>query len=241
MSAGKIDTLIVIPARGGSKGVPRKNIRIVHGRPLIEYAIQTALSTRNADHVVVSTEDEEIASISRKIGIEVIQRPAEFAEDHVNLTAVIRHARTVFEARGIRLKRLVSLQPTSPLITPASVSDAIQLHVDTDCDSVVSITRVIHGHPYWTKSFDPETNAINYFLDIDMDQYTQKQDLPLCFTYTGGIYIRNAELLKNGNGFCLGNDIRGYLVSAEEAIDIEVEEDLRYFEFLLKEKKYKNI
>jgi CMP-N,N'-diacetyllegionaminic acid synthase len=239
MPDNKIATLIVIPARGGSKGIIRKNVRMLGGTPLIGYAIRTAMATQEADHVVVSTEDEEIASVSENLGVEVLHRPVELAADHVTLTAVIHHAKTVFESTGTRLKRIVSLQPTSPLVRPESVSKAIRLHRETACDAVVSLSKIIHGHPYWTKSLDPRSKKISRFIDVDMDQYPQKQDLPACFTYSGGFYIRKTELLQaeSKSGYCLGSDVRGYVLSHEETLDIDVEEDLNYFEYRLGKKK----
>ena len=225
---------MIIPARGGSKGVPGKNLRIVGGQPLIAYAIETALNTRCIDLVMVSTDDEQIASVSKDLGVDIIHRPPDLAGDDVSLPEVIKHAKLFFNDEGILPKRFVSLQCTCPLITVQSLTNAIELHEKTRCDSVVSITKIIHGHPYWAKSFNSGTGKISKFLDIDVFKYPQKQDLPSCFTYTGGFYIRKTELLNESKGFYLGEDIRGYLLPSEyEALDIDTEEDMLYFEFLI--------
>jgi CMP-N-acetylneuraminic acid synthetase len=199
----------------------------------VAYAIQTALSARGVDIVAVSTEDEEIASVSRSLGAEIIKRPDELAEDEVSLPEVIKHAKLYLEDKEIVPKRFISLQPTGPLITSQSLTEAIALHERTNCDSVISIAEVTHGHPYWAKSYDPETGKVSSFLDINFQRYPQKQDLPRCYMYTGGFYIRKTELLNELGGFYLGKDIRGYLLSPEETLDIDTEEDLRFFDFLI--------
>lgn len=231
-----MENIIVIPARGGSKGVPRKNLRTVGGQPLVAYGIETALNTPGIDLVAVSTEDEEIACVSRDLGAEIIDRPSQLARDEVSLPEVIKHAKIFFEEKGIYPKRYISLQPTGPLITSKSLTEATELHKETNCDSVVSVAEVIHGHPYWAKSFDPETRKIANFLDVDVLKYPQKQDLPRCYMYTGGFYIRKTELLNESKGFYLGEDIRGYLLPSEEALDIDTEGDLHYFEFLISQR-----
>ncbi len=231
----EVENVVVIPARGGSKGVPRKNLRIVEGLPLVAYAIRTALNIRDVDRVAVSTEDEEIASVSSSLGVEIIKRPEELAEDEISLPEVIKHAKIFLEKKGIFSKRYISLQPTGPLITSQSISKAISLHERTNCDSVVSIAEITHGHPYWIKSYDRASGKLDSFLDVEVHKYPQKQDLPRCYTYTGGFYIRKTEMLNELSGFYLGEDIRGYLLTADEALDIDSEEDMRYFEFLINE------
>ena len=228
-----INNIIVIPARGGSKGIYRKNLRSVCGKSLIEYSIKTALNTPDINLVAVSTEDAQIASVSRDSGVEIIDRPIELATDAVSLPDVIKHAKIFFEEKGICPERYISFQPTAPLITSKSLTEAIALHKVTKCDSVVSITKVINGHPYRFKSLEPETNKVSNFLDVDAHKYPQKQDLPRCYVYTGGFYIRKTELLNESKGFYLGKDIRGYQIPSEESLDINTEEDIRYFEYLL--------
>ena len=97
----EVENVVVIPARGGSKGVPRKNLRIVEGLPLVAYAIRTALNIRDVDRVAVSTEDEEIASVSSSLGVEIIKRPEELAEDEISLPEVIKHAKIFLEKKAI--------------------------------------------------------------------------------------------------------------------------------------------
>ena len=228
-----MENIVIIPARGGSKGVLRKNLQIVDGRPLVAFAIQTALDVSDVDVVAVSTEDEEIASVSEGLGVKVIERPHELAKDEVSLPEVIKHAKVYFEDQGIIPQRYISLQPTGPLITTQSLNGAIKLHQDINCDSIVSLVEVTHGHPFWAKQYDSETGKVVSFLDVEVHRYPQKQDLPPCYMYTGGFYIRKTELLNEPEGFYLGNDIRGYLLPPKEALDIDTEIDMHYFEFFI--------
>ena len=235
-----MENIIIIPARGGSKGVHRKNLRVVDGKPLVAYAIQTAIAVHGTNIVAISTEDKEIASVCIDLGVQIIDRPTELAKDDISLPEVIKHAKLFFEEKEIYSERYISFQPTGPMITSKSLTQAIALHKETKCDSVVSLTEVTHGHPYWAKNYDPETGKVDNFLDVNVYRYPQKQDLPKCYMYTGGFYIRKTELLDATGGFYLGKDIRGYILTAEEALDIDWEEDLRFFEFLISDKKNKN-
>ena len=228
-----MDSIIIIPARGGSKTVPRKNLKNINGKPLIAYAIETAKKTRTKGYVVVSTDDQEIANVSQNYGANIIERPSELAKDEISLPAVIKHAKESLESDGILADRYISLQPTAPLVSVKSLGDAISLHKELGCDSLVSIKLVTHGHPYRIKKFDDSNFKISSFLDVDVFKYPQKQDLPPCYMSTGGFTIRRRKLFGNSDEFYLGNDIRGFLLPETEAIDIDTEEDLNYFRYLI--------
>ena len=228
-----IDTVIVIPARGGSKGIPRKNLKLINGKPLISFAINIAKNVKSAQKIIVSTDDNEIYEVSKKYDIDVIERPSQLANDNINLLPVNQHALKVLSNQDIYPNWIVSLQPTSPLILSSSIDEAINLIYQTNCDSVSSMSRVIHNHPYWTKKIDQKTKRINDFIKENGDEYLQKQDLPTCYSYTGGFYIRNRNILQNGTGKGLGSDARGYVVSQKESLDIDYEQDLQYFRYLI--------
>ncbi len=146
--------LVVITARGGSKGVPRKNIRMVAGKPLIAYTIETALQVRKQVHrIIVSTEDDEIAGISRKFGAEVpFMRPAELAEDKTPSLPVLQHAlRFVEEQDSTRMDWVLLLQPASPLRTREDILAALELARKGGCDSIISVVQTpIHPLIYET-------------------------------------------------------------------------------------------
>ncbi len=230
----KIDNIIVIPARGGSKGIPRKNLQLINGKPLISYIIKIALKVKSICRVIVSTDDDEIADVSKNYGAEVVRRPPELATDNINLLPVNKHVLKILEDDQNFPHCVVSLQPTSPLLQSLSVNEALKLQKTTDCDSVSSIGIVKHNHPYWIKSMDPVTKRINNFTEINGDKYLQKQDLPICYSYTGGFYIRKSEIIRTGVGKGLGTDSRGFVVSDKEALDIDYPIDLEFFRYLMR-------
>jgi CMP-N-acetylneuraminic acid synthetase len=143
--------LAIVPARGRSKGVARKNLRLLSGRPLIAYTIEAALASRYISHLIVSTEDAEIADVSRSLGADVpFVRPLELALDHSSQLDVVLHAlESVEGSRQITYKMVLLLQPTTPLRTTADIDNAVEKLMVTDADSVVSFHQVEQGHPYY--------------------------------------------------------------------------------------------
>ena len=222
-------TIVVIPARGGSKAIPRKNLVDLGGRPLIAWSIETALTIQTTgfvDQVVVSTEDKEISQVARKYGADLpFVRPAKLAEDEISIIPVLQNA---LENLGWPIDYILSLQPTAPFVKASSLIDAINLIKSTGCDSVVSVTRIHHAHPYRVYSLT-ENKALNPLFKQG-ERYLQKQDLPPYHTFSGGFYLRKAKLLLSWNNkdFCLGDDIRGLELDSKESLDIDSIEDLEY-------------
>ena len=144
MNSGKPRVIAVIPARGGSKGIPRKNIRPLLGKPLIAYTIEAALKSKRIDRVVVSTEDEEIAEISQRWGAEVVRRPEELARDDSPSVDTILHAVDWFEEQGERFDIVVMLEATSPLRKEDDLDNAIGLLIKNldKADSLVSFAGI---------------------------------------------------------------------------------------------------
>lgn len=229
-----MSVLLVIPARGGSKGIPRKNLQPVAGRPLISYAIEHALAAATVDHVLVSTEDPEIAEVAHAWGAEVpFMRPSELAKDHISLIPVVAHAAKTTDALGWKVSVVVSLQPTAPLLRSSTIDAGVRTLLDTGCDSVVSVRKVDHNHPYRIQQMD-DANRITPLLS-EGEQYLQRQDLPVFYAFSGGLYVRKGQLLHDWSGgdFCLGSDRRAIEVSAEESINIDTPLDLKLFRVLL--------
>src|SRR5207244_11534440 len=149
---GLMNVLAVIPARGGSKSIPRKSLVDGAGRPLIAGAIAAAREAKRLDRVVVSTEDEEIAEIARKWGAEVpCVRPSELATDTVSLIPVVQHALAAMDVLGFRADAVVSMQATSPGLRGADLDAAVAKLEESGADSVATVLRVEHEHPYWAK------------------------------------------------------------------------------------------
>lgn len=226
--------LLVIPARGGSKGIPRKNLQQVNGQPLIAYAINNALASQMVDRVIVSTEDEEIAETAKKLGAEVpFLRPAELATDQVSLIPVVAHAAGEMVALGFAADLVVSLQPTTPFISGKIIDQAICLQKETGCDSVVSVVKVTHNHPYRVQQLREDGSLTPFFPEGE--KFLQRQDLPVFYAFSGGLYSRKRQLLEHWSGkdFCLGETRRAVVVSEQEALNIDRPVDLQLFEAVL--------
>jgi len=189
-----MEYLGLIPARGGSKGVPRKNIKIIHGHPLIAWTIRAALDSNLLDRVVVSTEDEEIAAVSRKYGAEVLVRPKELAEDHTISRDVIAHA---LEATGAR--RSVLLQATSPVRSPGLIDKVITAFQNGDWDSMAT--------------------GFKYPLYPPHGVEHRRQDIEYVFVNDGSVIVSTGETVLGGSLF--GRQAGTIVTTREENVDID--------------------
>jgi CMP-N-acetylneuraminic acid synthetase len=236
--------LTVIPARGGSKGVPRKNVRELCGRPLIYYVINAAMGCDLIDKVIMSTDDEEIAQKAKGCGAEVpFMRPKEISGDKVSLIPVVQHALKYFDGIGLRYDAVISLQPTSPFVTTSVLCRVIEKMEETGCDSIVSVHEIIHGHPYRAKRLINGDKLDNFFEGFNGDLFLQKQDRPPAYAYNGAVYLRKRELIENysGKDFGLGRDVRAIIMDPIESINIDTETDFRIAEILMNDRsKNKN-
>ncbi|WP_167837469.1 acylneuraminate cytidylyltransferase family protein [Halosimplex halophilum] len=222
------DTVAVVPARGGSKGVPRKNLRTIDGQPLVSYQIETALAAERIDRVILSTDDEEIAEIGQKYGAEVpFIRPASLSQDDVPVIAVVKHALEYLIEENSRPTQIHCLQPTSPFTTPEQVDKAAVKLRNTDCDSVVAVERITDTHPH--RAYRLEGDRIAPLEGITDETPNQRQDRPDTFGFTGAIYARKPKLLLNWDktDFALGTDIRAIIQREESTIEIDTEFQLR--------------
>lgn len=225
----------VIPARGSSKSVPRKNLQRIAGKPLIAHVIEEALRSKLLNRVIVSTEDEEIAKVARSYGAEVpFTRPKELARDEVSIIPVVQHAmRYLDENESWRADVIASIQPTSPLTEATDIDSAITKLIETGCDSVVSVCKIAHGHPYWAMRLDGDRPTP---LNPEGYRYLQKQDLPPFYTINGALYIRRRSVLENWDGrdFGLGKDVRAIVMDEIKSIDIDTPLDLMVAEAVIK-------
>jgi CMP-N-acetylneuraminic acid synthetase len=235
----ELKVLAVIPARGGSKGLPGKNLRVLRGKPLICYMIKHALASKYIAKVVVSTDDKKIAEIALDYGAEVpFLRPKELALDTTPLNPVLHHAMTYYDSIGWKVDAIISLQPTSPLITPDIIDSTIELFVNTGCDSVVTVSEIKHGHPYRAKKLHDDGKLENFCKEFDGDQFINRQERPPAYAYNGAIYLRKREIVANwnGKGVGLGKDCRGVVIGHEYAVNIDDKFDFKLAEFLLGER-----
>ncbi|WP_298500324.1 cytidylyltransferase domain-containing protein [uncultured Methanobrevibacter sp.] len=220
--------LVVIPARGGSKGIPRKNLRLLNNKPLISYSIETAKACEYVDDVVVTTDDSQIALIAEKFGASVIRRSPELATDEVTLDPVVHDAmiqkeKLAFDEYDI----IITLQPTSPLITTQTLDRVIEKFDDFSLDSVLSV--VDDRHLSWGYDEDNKRYFPNYIERLDADQ------LPKSFRETGAILATRRQFVREDSR--LGTNIGIVEVSREERVNIQTYEDWWIAENYLQKKR----
>lgn len=227
--------LAVIPARGGSKGVPRKNIRSVCGKPMIAYTIETALAAQDLFYrIIVSTDDEEIADVARRYGAAVpFLRPAELAGDTVPTVPVLQHAaRFVEQQDNIRLDWLCLLQPTDPLRTVEDIKMAMRLGQAGDCDSVISVVQVSAVHPILMKRIEGD-KLLPYC--IEEKEGTRRQEYqPPAYMRNGAIYLTRRDVLMERSSIW-GDVIRPYIMPPQRSVGVDSELDLKLVELLMQE------
>ena len=220
----------IIPARGGSKGVPNKNIKMLAGKPLITYTIEESLKSKHIDRTIVSTENKKIAEISKKYGAEIIERPTELADDDTPTLPVLKHAVNHLEkVEGYSADIVVLLQPTSPLRKVSDIDIAIEKFLKSDADLVVSVIEMKH-HPFW--SFEIDGDKLRPFVK-DGFKTIKRQDLPRVYTVNGAIYVMSAERARSDSIF--GGDMRAVVMSEEKSVDIDTPLDFKITELLIKE------
>ncbi len=220
--------LALVPARGGSKGIPRKNVKPFCGKPLIAWSIEAGLTSGAVDRVVVSTDNEEIAEAARAAGAEVpFMRPAELAEDTTPTLPVLQHAvQWLKENEGYAPDYVLLLEPTSPGRQAFHIKEAIELVGKTGADSVIALGNVPgHFNYHWQVDLKEDGKA----LLVDGTPWPQvirrRQDLPPMYFRNGAFYLFKTELLFADTPSLYGSDVRGYLVGPEYSIDIDSPKD----------------
>lgn len=227
--------IAIIPARGGSKTIPRKNIKPFNGKPLIYYAIAEAKKSQYPSRVLVSTEDREIAQIAREYGAGVIPRPLDLAQDDAPLLLALQHVIKYLEqVEDYHPDVIVTLQPTSPLRTAEDIDRAIKKFLQTECDSVVSVCEVEHP-PHWM--FTLEGDKLKPVIEGG-EGITQRQDAPKVYRLNGAVYVTHRDVIIKESRE-LGNDTRAYIMPPERSIDINTDLDFKLAELLMKERKWK--
>ena len=225
--------IAIIPARGGSKGIPGKNLALLSGKPLISYTINSALNSGNVDRIFVSTDDDAIRVAALKLGAEVpFVRPMELATDMAPMIDVLKHALSWYVSQSDDLEALILLQPTSPFRTSQHIDDSVDLFRSREADSVVSVVEVPH-------QFNPMSvmrAGDNGFLVIENEfsgMPTRRQDKPKFFARNGpSVLVCRPHVIKNGSLY--GARCFPYLMSPEDSLDIDEPNDLLNAENILK-------
>ncbi len=213
--------LAIIPARGGSKGVPRKNIKLLGDKPLLWYTYQAAKSSNLFDEILLSTDDEEIASIGKEIGFMVpFLRPIELATDAAKSIDVVIHTLNELQKSNRTYDAVILLQPTSPFREKGIINKSFDIFIKTGADSLVSVKKVPHQfNPHWVFKVNE-----NNFLSIstgDEELISRRQELPDAYYRDGQIYITTVEVLLNQKAFT-GKKL-AYLLNTYEGADINID------------------
>jgi len=227
----KYNILGVITARGGSRGIPGKNIKILGSKPLIAYTIDAAQKSNLITHLIVSTDDEEIAAVCKKYGADVpFMRPKELAQDTTPHLPVMQHAiETVEERLGTKFDYAVILQPTSPFRTVDDIDRTIQKLIDTDADSAVALVDIDNSHPMKAKRLEGDT-VLPYTMSET--EGTRRQDLPVAYKRSGAVYVMRRDILMDQSSL-YGERVVGHVVPKERSVDIDDEFDWLKAEYML--------
>jgi CMP-N,N'-diacetyllegionaminic acid synthase len=225
----------IIPARGGSRRVPRKNIRLLAGKPLIAYTIEAALHSTSIERLVVSTDDEEIAEVARKWGAEVpFLRPAELAKSDTPDQPVFLHVLEWLKNNDdYEPEIVVNLRPTTPFKTPQIIDRVVKKIRDTGADVVRTMTLVegVH-HPYWMYRLSEDGSAELISGDIKLSKYYQRQLLPPVYRINGVVDAMKTHIIYKEN--ILDNqNMKGVIISEKESMDVDTEFDFMHCEYIL--------
>jgi N-acylneuraminate cytidylyltransferase/CMP-N,N'-diacetyllegionaminic acid synthase len=226
--------LAVIPARGGSKGISRKNIQLLLGKPLLAYTIEAAQQARSLGRILVSTEDPEIAKIASQFGAEVpFLRPSELARDETPTLPVLQHVLTRLKAlENFEPEIIVLLQPTSPLRRASDIDRAVALLQKSGADSVVSLCLAEYS-PFWMRRL--EGDRVLPFLP-DAPEYLRRQDLPPVYQLNGAVYVTRRRVLLEQSRL-LGDDTRGIVMDVESSVDIDKPLDWKTAALIMQERQ----
>ena len=203
--------LAIIPARGGSKRLPRKNILDLCGKPLISWSIEAALKSKYISKVVVSSDDEEILNISSNFGADIIKRPYELANDTATTFDTVKHTIDNFE----NYDYIVLLQPTSPLRNVKHIDEAIELLEEKQADAIVSVCEMDHS-PLWSNTLPKDGNMNNFLRDEVLNK--RSQDLEKYYRVNGAVYICKTDKLLENKSFFLKDNIFAYIMDRKSSI-----------------------
>ncbi len=220
--------LAIIPARGGSKRLPRKNVLDLQGKPLIAWTIEASINSKYIDRTIVSTDTNEISTISKQFKADVIIRPTELSTDTASSYDAILHT---IDSISEKYDYIVLLQPTSPLRTSQHIDEAIVKLIQKKADAIVSICEMEHS-PLWSNTL-PDNGSMKHFLKKEIKN-KRSQDLPLYYHLNGAIYICDLEQLKKEKSFIIEENIYSYIMNGFSSVDIDNRIDLELAKVLIR-------
>lgn len=224
----------LVTARGGSKGVPRKNVRHVGGKPLIAWSIEEALASSRLDRVIMSTDDPEILHIAGQYGAETpFLRPDALARDESGHAGVVIHAINWLLTQGDEPRYIMTLQPTSPFRSAEDIDAAIELAYAHDAKAVMSV-KPSTEHPMWAKLINSK-GELRPFIRDDLTG-ARRQSLPECYTINGAIYLNRCSDLEREKAMVPPGTL-AYVMSAERSVDIDTPWDFQIADLLMRERE----
>jgi len=234
-SVENIQALAIVLARGGSKGLPRKNALPLAGKPMLVWTLEHALQSKHIDRVVLSTDDDELAAIAQDMGVAVCLRPEQLANDTATVDAAARHC---VNQLGTAAKHFALLYGNVPIRPPDLTDRALATLAQIQCDSVQSVYRVGKTHPYWMKTVGNDTDGGELGMYVENNIY-RRQELPPVYMLDGGVIALTRKALmtviQNQPHAFLGADRRAVITAEGQVVDIDSRTDMRVAEALLTE------
>jgi len=225
--------LAIIPARGGSKRLPNKNILPMGSKPLIAWSIEAANRSKYIDDVIVSTDSQDIYDVAQKYGAHTpFIRPSELAQDDTRSIDVVIHALEFF--KDSEYDYVILLQPTSPLRETSDIDGAIEYCFEKEADSIIGVCEVVHS-PLWSNTLD-DTLSMNNFLD-DKYNNSRSQDLPTYYRINGAFYMSKTDSVLKNETFFVKDNIYAYIMSQENSADIDTKLDFMVSQALINMKE----
>ena len=220
--------LAIIPARKESKRLPRKNILLLNGKPLISWTIEAAKKSKYIDNIIVNSDDQKILELAKKEGVKFIKRPASLSSDHTSTVDVVIHTLQNIEKK---YDYIILLQPTSPLRNEKHIDEAIELLEQKNADAIIAVTEV--DHPIQWCGTIPECLSLEKFID---KKYLTKrsQDLEKHYRINGALYICNINKFLIQKSCFLEKNIYAYIMDRESSIDIDTNLDFQLAEIIMK-------
>lgn len=221
--------LAIIPARGGSKGLPGKNIKPLNNKPLIGWSIESAEKSKLITKTIVSSDDVKIIEVAKQYGADVpFVRPSELANDTASTKDVILHALEYFKTNNSKFDYIVLLQPTTPFRKQGDIDKMIKIAISTNADMVVSVKET-SSNPYYVLF---EEDKDGYLQKSKESNFTRRQDCPIVYEYNGSIYIIKVDSLLKHNSLSFPKTVK-YLMDDYHSVDIDNQFDFNFAEFLL--------
>ncbi|NAS29828.1 NTP transferase domain-containing protein [Flavobacteriaceae bacterium R38] len=223
----------IIPARGGSKGIPNKNLKLLNDKPLLQYTIEAANKAKYLDELILSSEDENIISIAKELGVKVpFIRPPHLATDTAGSLEVVQHAIHFYQQKKETYDAICLLQATVPFRTSADIDRALEMFIKKKPDALISVEKIPHQYnPHWAFKADNENNLV--IATGDEKIIKRRQELPEAYVRDGAIYITRTEVIMDQNSF-LGNKTAYIELNNPNSINIDTPEDWERAEEIIK-------